>query len=133
MDKIFSQPESPPGTRQPPEPGTPWTRHPPEQAPPGPGTPQGPCTPPVDRHTPVNILPCPKLRLQVVIILDRSTSQMKQPKSYHQVYQIAPPSLIAPNTMSDNQHPGNNPRNSQNCTFETNFAIKCIRFGQMSL
>ena len=26
-----------------------------------------PCTPPVDRHTPVNILPCPKLRLRAVI------------------------------------------------------------------
>ena len=41
----------PPETRHPP-----GTRHPP----PGPGTPT------VDRHTPVNILPCPKLRLRVV-------------------------------------------------------------------
>ena len=38
-----------------------------ERSPPGtpPGTRQ---PPPVDRHTPVNILPCPKLRLRAVKI-----------------------------------------------------------------
>ena len=45
---------------------------PPEQAPPWEQTPRagtpGPVTPPVDRHTPVNILPCPKLRLRAVNI-----------------------------------------------------------------
>ena len=72
-------------------PGTPWgvgtpprTRHPREQAPLGPGTPPGASTPPdqappreqappdqpppVDRHTSVNTLLCPKLRLPAVII-----------------------------------------------------------------
>ena len=38
------------------------TRHPPEA-----DTPPGPGTPPVDRHTSENILPCPKLRLRAVI------------------------------------------------------------------
>ena len=55
--------------------------HPPEQVAPGAGTPLGPDNPPgtrqpprdqaqlpVDRHTPVNMLPCPRLRLQVVKI-----------------------------------------------------------------
>ena len=51
----------------------PRTRHPPGTRPPGtrdPGTrhPLGPGTPLVDRHTPVNILPCPKLRLWAVIM-----------------------------------------------------------------
>ena len=44
-------------------PGTPWTRHPSvtrHPHPPGLGT------LPVDRHTPVNILPCPKLHLWAV-------------------------------------------------------------------
>ena len=50
-----------PGGRS--QPGTPRTRHRPDQAPPTPGA----GTPPVDRHTPVNILPCPKLRLRAVI------------------------------------------------------------------
>ena len=67
----------------PPRPGTPQTRPSPEQAPlplgadtlPGPGPPpdQGPPgpgnVPPVDRHTPVNILPRPKLRSRAVITL----------------------------------------------------------------
>ena len=63
--------------------GTPGTRHPRDQAPPppGPGIPlgpgthspstrhhTGPGTPLVDRHTPVNLLPCPKLRLRAVKI-----------------------------------------------------------------
>ena len=39
---------------------------PPEQIPPGPGT------PPVDRQTPVNILPCRKLRLRAVRSLNMS-------------------------------------------------------------
>ena len=39
------------------------------QAPPRTMHPPGPCTPPVDRHTPVNILPCPKLRLRAVITI----------------------------------------------------------------
>ena len=52
--------QAPPGPSTSPElgtprPGTPQTRHPSAQA------------PPVVRHTPVNILPCPKLRLRVVI------------------------------------------------------------------
>ena len=34
-----------------------------------PGSPPGSRHPPVDRHTPVNILPCPKLRLWAVKIL----------------------------------------------------------------
>ena len=45
----MSQAPPPPGSRHPPRPD------PPEQAPPL-----------VDRHTPVNILPCPKLRLRAV-------------------------------------------------------------------
>ena len=53
-----------PRDQAPPIPGTPnGTRHPSQsQAPP----PPGPDPPPVDRHTPVNILPCPKLRLREV-------------------------------------------------------------------
>ena len=35
-----------------------------------PGAPPGTMHPPVDRHTPVNILPCPKLRLRAVNILN---------------------------------------------------------------
>ena len=47
----------------------PWTRHPPgSRHPPRPGAPPEQ-TPLVDRHTPVNILPCPKLRLRAVIIV----------------------------------------------------------------
>ena len=59
--------QTPAGTRPPqdqtpsPGPGTPpWTRHPLEQTPPGPDTPQD--------QAPVNILPCPKLRLRAVTI-----------------------------------------------------------------
>ena len=44
----------------PPEQAPPGASPPPDQAPPAPGS------PPVDRHTPLNILPCPKLRLQAV-------------------------------------------------------------------
>ena len=73
--------QAPPGPD--PRTRTPQTRHPlgpgpPDQAPPdqpspqdqtsGPGTPPGPGTPHVDRQTPVNILPCPKLRLRAVNI-----------------------------------------------------------------
>ena len=61
---------SPPGTpgtmRTPGDhaPPSPWNHAPPPPGtmhPPPPGTmhPPGPCTPPVDRHMPVNILPCP--------------------------------------------------------------------------
>ena len=47
--------------REVPHQAPPRTMHQPrEQAPPG------PCTPPVDRHTPVIILPCPKLRLTYI-------------------------------------------------------------------
>ena len=78
-----SREQAPPGTRHPQGPGTPqgpdppWSRHPPEQAPPWDQAPtqhQTPLTrppqsrPPVDRHTPLNILPCPKLRLRAVNI-----------------------------------------------------------------
>ena len=42
-------------------PDTPRNQTPQDQVPPGTGT-------PLDRHTPVNILPCPKLRLRAVII-----------------------------------------------------------------
>ena len=52
----------PPGTRPP------MTRHPRS---PGPGTPLWPGTPPVDRHTPVNILPCPKLCLRAVTMVTK--------------------------------------------------------------
>ena len=66
-------PDQPPSWTSPSGPGT-LSR---DQALPGPGTPQdqapprsrhppGAGTPPVDRHTLVNILPCPKLRLRVV-------------------------------------------------------------------
>ena len=58
----------PPGTRHPPGPGTPQTRPPgtrycprTKHSPPGSGIPA------VDRHTPVNILPCPRLRLRAVM------------------------------------------------------------------
>ena len=47
--------QAPPNWDQTPRDQAPPTRHPP-----------GPGTPPVDRHTPVNILPCPKLRLRAV-------------------------------------------------------------------
>ena len=65
-----------PGTRHPPWDQTPpgpdplWDQAPPlwDQAPPGPGTHLWDQAPPVDRQTPVNILPCPKLRLRAVII-----------------------------------------------------------------
>ena len=68
-----------PGSRQPPGPdplppgaGTPPAPHQ-DQTPPGAGT------PPVDRHAPVNILPCPKLRLRAVMnILHRQTDMMKR-------------------------------------------------------
>ena len=58
--------------RHPLEQAYPWTRHPPRPGTPlGPGTPQSrppswdhAPSPLVDRHTPVNILPCPKLRLR---------------------------------------------------------------------
>ena len=50
--------------------GTPlWDHAPPPHrpgTPPG-AAPPGAATPPMDRHTPVNILPCPKLRFRVVI------------------------------------------------------------------
>ena len=39
---------------------------------PGPCTPQDHAPPLVDRHTPVNILPCPKLRLRAVTIMHSS-------------------------------------------------------------
>ena len=77
-----------PGSRYPPrsrhtpwEQAHPWSRHPsvgrhppgagtpPEQAPPRDQTipsPRRRHPPPVDRHTPVNILPCPKLRVRAV-------------------------------------------------------------------
>ena len=42
-------------------PGGVSTKHPRDQNPPGPDT------PPVYRHTPANLLPCPKLRLRAVI------------------------------------------------------------------
>ena len=42
----------------------PWTMHPRS---PVPGTPREQAPPAVDRHTSVNILPCPKLRLRAVI------------------------------------------------------------------
>ena len=51
----------PPGSRPPSPRGS--RHHPPPTA----DTP-GAYIPPVDRHTPVNILPCPKLRLRAVII-----------------------------------------------------------------
>ena len=59
--------QAPPGISTPPQ-----SRHHP-----GPGTPlqAPPRQPPVDRHTPVNILPCPKLRLRAVIIYGRFPSQ----------------------------------------------------------
>ena len=78
--------QTPPRTRHPPDQAppkdqTPQTRHPSPRIrhPPGPGTPQEQTptgtrhppdqTPsPVDRHTPVNILPCPKFRLRAVKI-----------------------------------------------------------------
>ena len=47
----------------------PWEQTPPgDHAPPrlGADTPREQTPPPVDRHTPVNILPCPKLRLRAV-------------------------------------------------------------------
>ena len=71
-----------PGTRHPspgpgtPRPGTlpktryhPRTRHPPPQGPEPSRTrpPMDQVPPPVDRHSSVNILPCPKLRLRAVI------------------------------------------------------------------
>ena len=54
----------------------PRSRYPPDQAPPGPGTPweqtpPGSRHPPCEQnswHTPMKILPCPKLRLRAVII-----------------------------------------------------------------
>ena len=46
----------PPGPCTPLGADTPWTMHP----------------PPMDRHTPVNILPCPKLRLRAVISAEKS-------------------------------------------------------------
>ena len=68
------QAHSPPGTRPL------WTRHPSQTRPPLGPPPPGPGTPtplepgipqhqapPVDRYTPVNILPCPKVRLRAVI------------------------------------------------------------------
>ena len=51
--------QAPPQERAPPGAGTGTPR---DQTPPGPGT------PPVDRHTPVSILPCPKLHLRPVKI-----------------------------------------------------------------
>ena len=79
--QVHPQEQAPPPEQAPPRAGTPWSRHrpragipqdqtPPEQAPPlGEGIPPLPGRrhPPVDRHTPVNILPCPKLRLRPVI------------------------------------------------------------------
>ena len=50
--------QAPPRDQTPPR-----TRHPPTRHPPGSDT----TTPAVDRQTPVNILPCPKLRLRAVI------------------------------------------------------------------
>ena len=69
------QDQAPPGTRHPPQTRPPRTRYPPgpgppwDQAPPRTRHLPGPGTPPVDRHTLVNILPCPKLRLRAVINL----------------------------------------------------------------
>ena len=34
--------------------------------------------PPVDRHTPVNLLPCPKLRLRAVMNVDCTGTQRRQ-------------------------------------------------------
>ena len=63
--------------------GTPPTRHPLDQVPPqtrhhpGAGTPQTKHPPPVDRHMPVNVLFCPKLRLRAVnIIQARGTNKL---------------------------------------------------------
>ena len=65
-------------------PGGVSTRHPPgpHQTPPGEGTPLGAGTlpgPGTPRHTPVNILPCPKLRLRAVIrpIHEKSANRVK--------------------------------------------------------
>ena len=91
--RSSSRPEG--GDPPPPGPGTPQTRYPQTRHPPRPGTvpdqvpllgagtpqtrhPPGPSTllpsdqapPLVDRHTPVNLLPCPKLRLRAVITLN---------------------------------------------------------------
>ena len=70
----------PPRSRHPPDQAPPWEQvppgtRPPDQAPPGTRPPPGSGTPSweqapplfVNRHTPVNILPCPKLRLRAVI------------------------------------------------------------------
>ena len=46
----------------------------PEGSPPGTPldqAPPGTRHPPVDKHTPVNILPCPKLRLRSVIMMEK--------------------------------------------------------------
>ena len=53
-------------TRYPPRTRPPRDQNPRGQNPLGAGTPMGPGTPAVNRHTPVNILPCPKLRLRAV-------------------------------------------------------------------
>ena len=70
-EQIPPQDQASLGSRYlPPGPGTPGTRHPPGARPPD----QAP--PLVDRHTPVNILPCPKPRLRAIIIRD-CTQQTK--------------------------------------------------------
>ena len=52
--------------------------HPPTRHPPVPGT-----LPPVDRHTPVNILHCSKLRLRAVKILKRLSRYHADGKNFH--------------------------------------------------
>ena len=87
--------QAPPGTRHPSrDQAPPWdqipfrTRHTLQRRPPSrPGTPPGadppgPGTPPVDRHTPVNILPCPKLRLRAVKALATFTCISKASQWY---------------------------------------------------
>ena len=55
---------------------------------PGPGgTWSGTPPPPVDRHTPVNILPCPKLRLRAVKILEKS-GNFVSPEKWEPCFQL---------------------------------------------
>ena len=76
-------------------PPAPPDQAPQEQAPPWDQAPHSGPDPPVDRHTPVNILPCPKLRLRAVIIsecrwrekdryvrTDPHTKRYRTPKSF---------------------------------------------------
>ena len=56
---------------------------------------------------------------------------MKQP--CQQVYRIATLILIAPTIMSDIQHPQNNHKTNQNCTFGTILDMKRVKIWQISL